>query len=103
ARLGESGRNPAAADLQSGRRLRELCRAGGLRADPAPDAPDRRIHADRDCAGTAWRRRVCDRSRPWHRAPDDLFARAGALLHRAAALIRLLYAGPSAATLRARV
>ena len=42
ARRREPGRHPAAADLQPGRRLCELHRAGGLRADPAADAPDRR-------------------------------------------------------------
>ena len=49
----EPGRHPAAADLQPGRRLCKLHRAGGLRADPAADAADRRRGAD----GLArWRR-----------------------------------------------
>ena len=47
----EPGRHPAAADLQPGRRLRQLHRARGLRADPAADAVDRRGDADRRRAG----------------------------------------------------
>ena len=60
ARIREPGRHPAAADLQSGRRLRQLHRAGGLRADPAADAADRRVDADRRRAGADRRRRVRD-------------------------------------------
>ena len=56
----EPGRHPAAADLQSGRRLCELCRAGGLRADPAADAADRLGDADRSLR---WRRPPAARSR----------------------------------------
>ena len=51
ARGAEPGRHPAAADLQPGRRLRELCRTRSLRADPAADAADRRRDADRRRAG----------------------------------------------------
>ena len=43
----EPGGHPVAADLQSGRRLCELYRPGGLRADPAADALDRRRGAER--------------------------------------------------------
>ena len=99
----EPGRHPAAADFQPGRRLRQLHRAGGLRADPAADPADRRRDADRRRAGAGERRRLRERTRPRHRAPDHLSARAGALLHRAAAHLRLLDARTSAATVRAGV
>ena len=55
ARGTEPGRHPAAADLQPGRRLCQLHRAGGLRADPAADAADRRGDADRRRAGAGER------------------------------------------------
>ena len=71
----EPGRHPAAADLQPGRRLRELHRAGGLRADPAADAADRRRDADGRRAGAGRRRRIRERARPRHRPPDHLFCR----------------------------
>ena len=54
ARVDESGRHSAAADLQPGRRLCQLHRAGGLRADPAADAADRRVAADGGRTGAAW-------------------------------------------------
>ena len=47
--------------------------------------------------------RFCERARTRHRAPDDLSAGARALFHRAAALLRLFHARPSAAIVRARV
>ena len=97
-----AGRHPAAADLQSGRRLRELYRAGGLRADPAADAADRRVDADRRRAGAAWRRSVCERARSRHRPPDHLSARPRALLHRAAARLRLSALGHPLQLLRSR-
>ena len=103
ARVGEPGRHPAAADLQPGRRLCQLHRAGGLRADPAADAADRRRDADRRGAGAGGRRRVRERARPRHRAPDHLSAGARALFHRAAARLWLFHARPSAAIVRARL
>ena len=51
----------------------------------------------------AHRRRVRDRARPRRRASDDLSAGARALLHRAAALLRLFHARPAAAIVRAGV
>ena len=99
----EPGRHPAAADLQPGRRLCELYRAGGLRADPAADAPDRRGDADRRRAGAGGGRSVRERARPRHRPPDHLSAGARALSHRAAAHLRLFDARPPAAIVRARV
>src|SRR5262249_29420344 len=59
--------------------------AGGVRVDPAADVADRRVHAHRRGAGAAWRRGGRDRARPRYRPPDNLFARARALLNRAAA------------------
>src|SRR5262249_53213346 len=98
-----AGRGPTAADLQPGRRLRELRRAGGVRVDPAADVADRRVHAHRRGAGAAWRRGGRDRARARYRPPDNLFARARALLNRAAALLRFLHPWPAAAIIRAGV
>ena len=63
----------------------QLRRAGGLRADPAADAADRRRAAERPGAGAGRRRRIRERARPRHRSPDHLSAGARALSHRAAA------------------
>jgi len=55
ARRREPDRHPAAADLQPGRRLCELYRAGDLAADPAADAPDRRRGVERPGRGAGGR------------------------------------------------
>ena len=102
ARVGESGRHSAAADLQPGRRLWQLHRAGGLRADPAADAAGRRVAADGGRAGAAGRWSIRERARPRRRAPDHLSAGARALFHRAAALLRIFHAWPAAAIVCAR-
>ena len=99
----EPGRHPAAAGFQPGRRLRQLHRPCCLRADPAADPAHRRRDADRRRAGAGERRRLRERVRPRHRAPDHLSARAGALLHRVAARLWVFHPRKSAATARAGV
>ena len=103
ARVGKSGRHSAAADLQPGRRLCQLHRAGSLRADPAAAAAGRRVAADGGRAGAACRWSIRERARPRRRAPDHLSAGARTLFHRAAALLWLFHARPAAAIVRARL
>src|SRR5262249_46341871 len=61
------------------------------------------VHAHRRGVGAAWRRGGRDRARPRHRPLDNLFARARALLNRAAALLRFLHPWPASAIIRAGV
>ena len=99
----ESCRHPAPADFQPGRRLRELYRAGRLCAHSAADAPDRRRDADHHCDDAGGRGDIRERARPRPRPPHHLPACARAVLHRPAALLRLLGARQSAADICARL
>jgi hypothetical protein len=95
---GKPSRHPLAADLQSGRRLRQLCRTGGLHTDPAAAAAHRVRVAD-ECgsdAGLQWS--VGAGARPRHGAPDDFAACTCALCLCAALCVWILRArSPSAA------
>ena len=98
----QPGLGPCRAAVQPDGRLCQLCRAGGLRADPAADAADRRGDAGRGglrerrqngAAGTRLRHR---RPRPGSRPSDHLYSGPAALSRDLAADLRLLDAGKTA-------